>query len=190
MSIDEVPARTEAVQEVEPTGAAAYAAVVEVEDVPEDLESDAPEISPAELEQQLKEHPINRPRSPLGHFMREHRIKAKLSQNALAKRTGLTQGHVSGMECGYIHPKIKTSNKVADAIGVPRNLMWQVACDSKSSRSGNLNNEGHSLVPITGYVPKELAAHFRKQAEDRGVTTSRVVSESLRAIYSATRRAA
>lgn len=50
--------------------------------------------------------------------LKEYRIKAGLSQNALAKISGVSQSHISEIESGVKRVGLEITKKLADALGV------------------------------------------------------------------------
>jgi transcriptional regulator with XRE-family HTH domain len=61
-------------------------------------------------------------RSPqrIGRPLRRLREQKRLSQAALAKRSGVAQGYISEIEAGRKkNPRIQTLKKIARALGVP-----------------------------------------------------------------------
>lgn len=52
----------------------------------------------------------------LDHPIRSARLKAKLSQQALAKRLGVTKATVSGWECGHYRPGIDLALKLTSVL--------------------------------------------------------------------------
>jgi transcriptional regulator with XRE-family HTH domain len=64
----------------------------------------------------------------LVHSLQSQRTKARLSQRALANRTGLTQGHISQMEAGRLEPGLSSFLRIARALDlevvlVPRKFL-------------------------------------------------------------------
>lgn len=56
----------------------------------------------------------------LGARVRRHRLALGLSQEALARRAGLSQPHVQMIEAGKRrHPQFRTVERLADALGLP-----------------------------------------------------------------------
>ncbi len=57
---------------------------------------------------------------PLGRKLRRLRHQRKLSQEALARRLGVTREYVAQIELGAIKsPRIETRRRLAKALGVP-----------------------------------------------------------------------
>ncbi|MBS7608940.1 CBS domain-containing protein [Candidatus Bathyarchaeota archaeon] len=53
---------------------------------------------------------------PTGHTLREMRLSARLTQKALAERTGLSQALISRIERGSVDPRISTLRKIIDVL--------------------------------------------------------------------------
>lgn len=51
-----------------------------------------------------------------GIKLMQHRRKAKLSQQALAVKIGMTRDHLSALECGDALPRYTTMEKLATAL--------------------------------------------------------------------------
>ena len=61
---------------------------------------------------------MNSKRSNLGAILRQAREKKGLSQEALAKLVGVTQGAISQYELGEVKPSTKILWKLSHALGV------------------------------------------------------------------------
>lgn len=61
-----------------------------------------------------------------------------VSQAGLARRTGLSQGHVSELERGVKEPQPETARKLADGLGVPVTMLYSV--------TGSLADNVHALA--------------------------------------------
>ncbi|MEM3693177.1 MAG: CBS domain-containing protein [Candidatus Bathyarchaeia archaeon] len=53
---------------------------------------------------------------PTGHTLREMRVAARLTQKALAERTGLSQSLISRIERGSVDPRTSTLRKIIDVL--------------------------------------------------------------------------
>ena len=51
--------------------------------------------------------------------LRNKRIEARLTQDALAEQSGVQQDSISRYECGEIEPSLPILRKLAAALGVP-----------------------------------------------------------------------
>lgn len=56
--------------------------------------------------------------SIVGHQIQQARRRAGLSQLQLARKTSLTQGYISALECGVLSPRLQVLYVLARAIGV------------------------------------------------------------------------
>lgn len=61
----------------------------------------------------------------VGHKIKELRIMKSLTQKELGQRMGISQQQISQYENGKLNPKIETLQKIADALEVPRNLLFE-----------------------------------------------------------------
>lgn len=53
-----------------------------------------------------------------GEKIKAARVAAKLSQEALGKRSGIHQGDLSKLEAGICEPRLKTLRKIAKGLGI------------------------------------------------------------------------
>lgn len=57
-----------------------------------------------------------------GKRLHEAHLKKKMSQGGIAKKLGVHQSYISGLEHGKRNPSLLTMNKMADALAVsPKN---------------------------------------------------------------------
>ena len=56
---------------------------------------------------------------PTAQRLRDLRIEARLTQDALAELADVQQDKISRYECGEIEPSLPTLRKLAAALGVP-----------------------------------------------------------------------
>lgn len=61
----------------------------------------------------------------VGHKIKELRIMKSLTQKELGQRMGISQQQIAQYENGKLNPKIETLQKIADALEVPRNLLFE-----------------------------------------------------------------
>lgn len=61
----------------------------------------------------------------VGHKIKELRMMKSLTQKELGQRMGISQQQIAQYENGKLNPKIETLQKIADALEVPRNLLFE-----------------------------------------------------------------
>ena len=61
----------------------------------------------------------------IGHKIKELRMSKSLTQKELGQRMGISQQQIAQYENGKLKPKIETLQKIADALEVPRNLIFE-----------------------------------------------------------------
>ena len=61
----------------------------------------------------------------VGHKIKELRIMKSLTQKELGQRMGISQQQIAQYENGKLNPKIETLQKIADALDIPRNLLFE-----------------------------------------------------------------
>lgn len=54
----------------------------------------------------------------IGETLREARVQQGLSQRALARKTGISQGSISAIEKGLMDPSVRTLWLLAGALGI------------------------------------------------------------------------
>lgn len=65
-------------------------------------------------------------RERFGDVVREHRLAAGLSQEALAERCGVDRKSISRMETGAFSPRLDSVFNVADALNIPVSDLFEV----------------------------------------------------------------
>ena len=61
-----------------------------------------------------------------GDVVREHRVAAGLSQEALAERCGVDRKSISRMETGAFSPRLDSVFSVAEALDIPVSELFDV----------------------------------------------------------------
>ena len=65
--------------------------------------------------------------SAFGENMRRHRVKHRLTQGQVAKRSGISKSEISRLERGMRNPRLDTIVRVARGIGVaPSKLLTRI----------------------------------------------------------------
>lgn len=108
------------------------------------------------------------------------RIKAALSQRALAARSGLTQAHISQIEAGRLEPGLSSFIEMARALDleivlVPKKLLPAVQGVLRPSVDGLSPEDGQSALFTKG----ERFIARQKKLEGRSVSLDRI-EENLR----------
>ena len=65
-------------------------------------------------------------RERFGDVVREHRLAAGLSQEALAERCGVDRKSISRMETGAFSPRLDSVFNVAEALDIPVSELFDV----------------------------------------------------------------
>ena len=76
-------------------------------------------------------------RERFGDVVREHRVAAGLSQEALAERCGVDRKSISRMETGAFSPRLDSVFNVAEALNIPMSELFDVVRRDTSDRPGN-----------------------------------------------------
>jgi transcriptional regulator with XRE-family HTH domain len=103
------------------------------------------------------------------------RIKAVLSQRALAARSGLTQAHISQIETGRLEPGLSSFIEMARALDleivlVPKKLLPAVQGVLRPSADGSSPDDGQSALFTKG----ERFIARQKKLEGRSVSLDRI----------------
>ncbi|MBL6989053.1 MAG: helix-turn-helix domain-containing protein [Bacteriovoracaceae bacterium] len=75
-------------------------------------------------------------RSPkqLGHALKRHRIKLKLTQIEVSQRSGVRQANISQLEQGHVGVKLETLFKVITALNLETTVRRRKSTRSKEIR--------------------------------------------------------
>jgi len=65
----------------------------------------------------------------IGGAIKTIRVKHNVSQQELAKSTGVTQGYLSLIEKGGREPGFDLIEKIADSLAIPPQLLFILACN-------------------------------------------------------------
>jgi transcriptional regulator with XRE-family HTH domain len=102
------------------------------------------------------------------------RVKAALSQRALAARSGLTQAHISQIETGRLEPGLSSFIEMARALDlevvlVPKKLLPAVQGVLRQSADGLSPEDGQSALFAKGerLIAKQKKQHGSSAALDR-----------------------
>lgn len=102
------------------------------------------------------------------------RVKAALSQRALAARSGLTQAHISQIETGSLEPGLSSFIEMARALDlevvlVPKKLLLAVQGVLRPSADGLSPDDGQSALFAKGerLIAKQKKQHGSSAALDR-----------------------
>jgi predicted ATPase/DNA-binding XRE family transcriptional regulator len=99
--------------------------------------------------------------TPFGALLRQHRISAGLTQEALAEQAGLSVYGIQKLERGTTHPYRDTAERLVSALDLPANEAEQLrAAVERIRRHGSLRHTGaeehHNLsVSVTSFVGRE-----------------------------------
>jgi putative transcriptional regulator len=66
--------------------------------------------------------------------VREHRLAAGLSQEALAERCGVDRKSISRMETGAFSPRLDSVFNVAEALNIPVSELFEVIGQGRTDR--------------------------------------------------------
>ena len=75
-----------------------------------------------------------------------HRMKSGMNQNQLAEAVGITASQISRYENGLAHPRIAVAHKIAEALGVPFELL--TAHIALAEKPRNKRGEGRTKLEI------------------------------------------
>jgi transcriptional regulator with XRE-family HTH domain len=106
--------------------------------------------------------------------VQSQRVKAALSQRALAARSGLTQAHISQIETGRLEPGLSSFIEMARALDlevvlVPKKLLPAVQGVLRPSADGLSPEDGQSALLIKGerFIARQKKLEGRSIALDR-----------------------
>lgn len=68
----------------------------------------------------------------IGMVIKNLRLKRNISQQELVEKLGISQGFLSLIERGEREPGFELVNNIANAMNVPQQLIFLLACDSDS----------------------------------------------------------
>jgi len=74
-------------------------------------------------------------RTLFGDVVREQRLAAGLSQEALAERCGIDRKSISRMETGTFSPRLDSVFNVAEALNIPVSELFEVVVDRRGGRT-------------------------------------------------------
>lgn len=77
------------------------------------------------------------PKVQFGHRLRELRLNAGLSQEALADLAGLDRTYVSGCERGRRNASIEALHKLSTALGVPTSSLFEPYAGKSQPNTGS-----------------------------------------------------
>src|ERR1700751_4745922 len=113
-------------------------------------------------------------REDLVREVQSQRVKAALSQRALAARSGLTQAHISQIETGRLEPGLSSFIEMARALDlevvlVPKKLLPAVQGVLRPSADGLSPEDGQSALLIKGerFIARQKKLEGRSVALDR-----------------------
>jgi putative transcriptional regulator len=86
----------------------------------------APASEPASVPPTQRPDYVRERREAFGDVVREHRVAAGLSQEALAERCGVDRKSISRMETGTFSPRLDSVFNVADALDIPVSELFEV----------------------------------------------------------------
>jgi tetratricopeptide (TPR) repeat protein/transcriptional regulator with XRE-family HTH domain len=102
-----------------------------------------------------------------GPLLREHRLRAGLTQENLSRRCGVSAHAISMLEAGRRRPRLSTVTRVARALGLPDSACDQLIAAARAA-AGELSpaapadeSAPHSEQPATASVPHHLPAGTR-----------------------------
>jgi transcriptional regulator with XRE-family HTH domain len=114
------------------------------------------------------------PSEELIREVRGQRVKAALSQRALAARSGLTQAHISQIETGRLEPGLSSFIQVARALDlevvlVPKKLLPAVQGILRPSADNRSPEDGQSALFAKGerFIAKQKKLEGRSATLDR-----------------------
>src|SRR4051794_8566949 len=99
---------------------------------------------------------VPRRETTLGALLREHRLAAGLTQEALSERSGVSPRTIQEVEAGDVHPRRSTALSLIDALGLAdqdRDALMRVATPrprQRSSLRGEIAREqgGPDIHPV------------------------------------------
>lgn len=76
------------------------------------------------------------------HWLIQMRYKAKLTQNDVSKRAGISRSGYSNIENGKRNPSVQTAKKIAKVLGFNWAIFLKVDCFVMNHRSGQSSKLG------------------------------------------------
>lgn len=120
--------------------------------------------------------------SQFGAQLRAWRKAAGLSQNEVGTLAGCNHSLVGNYERGRFHPGRDTALRLADALKVDREEMWICVL---ASRDVWAKRQSGGRIPITTYVPPQVAEWIDGIVESRGLSRSQILGRMLLQAYRA-----
>jgi putative transcriptional regulator len=97
---------------------------------------------PASVPPSQRADHVRERRERFGDVVREHRLAAGLSQEALAERCGVDRKSISRMETGAFSPRLDSVFNVAEALNIPVSELFEVIGQSRGDRGRGSSRKG------------------------------------------------
>jgi len=99
--------------------------------------------------------------------LREFRLEAGLSQQALADRVGLAQQNLARYELGTVEPKARLAVRIAQAVGTTVEAVWQLeeaTTETPNEQEPEVTTISEPLITIGKYGRRTHAQRFDGRA--------------------------
>lgn len=93
----------------------------------------------------------------IGENIKTYRVRRKLKQLQLAELVGVTDQHISHVECGRTKVSLSTLLKISQALSV--DIYALLGSNAVSQHDAALDSEFAALIKDMGPVQKELCLH-------------------------------
>jgi len=124
-------------------------------------------------------------RSPFGEYLKEKREAIGITHcSVLSKRAGLAGAHAHHIESGYYHPRPATARKLAYALDVPFEELWEQCQRSRATWGRKRQSGGYQSrwsIARQTYLPREdddwITEICQPAPGRRGRSRSRVIGD-------------